>query len=186
MDLPLSRGWRRPLHRIPNHLQPSWATADLEGCELCLHKPHTQFPQISRGLCWTQTPVQPQEAGPQPHTPGPGLGTQLWKATGVPSSYLLPALAWPARACVLPVCGDSGPTVEGEQCQKAGGPGSSPNPAPSGAPRVSQFSSWSASPKKTTENKLPPTLGAPAAGPPTARLWAGPDTLPRCLNGSRR
>lgn len=48
----------------------------VKAAELRLHKHHTQFPPISRGLCWKQrcpaeVPMQLREAGPQLSTPRP-------------------------------------------------------------------------------------------------------------------
>lgn len=167
---------------IPNNLQPSWGTADPEGCRAVFAQaPHPVSPNQQRTLLDAETPVQLREAGPGAH-PRPGAGHAaregLW-AWECPAGTSCPP-------CVLPVCGDSGPMVEGEQCQEAGGPGSSPNPAPSRAPPASQFSSRSASPKRSTENNLPPTLAAPRAGTPLPGCGQGL-TLPLvCLDGSRR
>lgn len=99
-------GLRRTLRPFPEHVAGGspcvsfLTTSSLLGgqltrkaAELCLHKPHTQFPQISRGLCWTQR--HPYSCGKQAqvHTPGLGLAMQLGKACGHGSAQQAP----PAR-----------------------------------------------------------------------------------------
>lgn len=168
---------------IPSNLQPSWGTADLEGCRAVFAQaPHPVSPNQQSTLLDAETPVQLREAGPAAH-PRPGAGHAaregLWAWECPAGTSCLP--------CVLPVCGDSGPMMEGAQCREAGGPGSSPSPAPSQAqvpalPPVGLLEPLNSAPgqllRNDQQNKLPPDAGCSLGRDPPARLWAGPH-LPR-------